>query len=116
MSVIVFSLSAEASEYIREYCAKNGADLDGLAGCAVGCLMDLLEDDYDGPWTPAPNGLAKGVDAAALFQQGGDKLFDPTKRLAAQLTEAVLCSIAGTETRARADGRRMADERVGGAA
>ena len=113
MSAIVFSLSSEASEYVRAYCAKTGASLDGLACIAVHCLIDLLDDDYGGPWAPEPTGLAKGVDTDTLYRALGSKAPNPTEWLAAQLTEAVLCSIAGAETRAQAEGRRMADKRFG---
>lgn len=114
MSMVVFSLSAEASEIVRAYCAKTGASLDGLACSAVHCLMDLLEDDYGGPWAPTPNGLAKGVDTLTMRKpQDGD---DPARRFAAQVTEAVLCSIAGTETSWQADARRRVERAHGGAA
>lgn len=104
MSMIVFSLSPEASEFVRAYCAKNGSSLDGLACSAVKCLMDLLDDEWGGPWLPQPDGLAKGVDTLTMrTSQDGD---DPARRFAAQITEAVLCNIAGTETSWQAEARR----------
>lgn len=62
MSRIVFVLSEDASARIRAYCEEHGSDLDGLASDAVSCLLDVLSDDYGGPWMPSPCGLATGHD------------------------------------------------------
>lgn len=62
MSRIVFVLSEDSSAFIRGYCEKHGSNLDGLADTAVSCLMDVMSDDWGGPWMPDPDGLATGHD------------------------------------------------------
>lgn len=85
MSAIVFVLSKEASARVRSYCNANGADLNGLASGAVRMLMDIVDEDLDGPWDPEPNGMATGHDS------GGAPIVEPepAKTVEHESTESV---------------------------
>lgn len=85
MSAIVFVLSKEASARVRSYCNASGADLNGLASGAVRMLMDIMDEDLDGPWDPEPNGMATGHDSGGASSVDTD----PAESIEPESTEKV---------------------------
>lgn len=101
---IVFVLSDEQSDKLRRYVDETGASLDGLACSAVSMLMDVLEDDDGGQWSPREIGMAFARDMLDFMQSEAST---PQESCAATIVESVVCLIAGRRTSIQDYAERM---------
>lgn len=101
---IVFVLSDEQSDKLRRYVDATGASLDGLACSAVSMLMDVLEDDDGGQWSPREIGMAFARDMRDFMQSEAST---PQESCAATIVESVVCLIAGRRTSIQDYAERM---------